>query len=110
MGTILRPSIHGFVTRERDSLMVYGTGTQAVMWSLTTRLRREQKRADLMAKRVSPPTTGGPSKSLLLVAVFTIAVTACSVKQEQRIKDPNCDDCYELPSGVPYKTFEYYDP
>ena len=63
-----------------------------------------------MSKRVSSPTPCRPTGSLLVVAVFTVAVTACSVKQEQRIKDPSCEDCYELPSGVKYKTFEYYDP
>ena len=63
-----------------------------------------------MSKRESSLTPSRPAGSLLVVAVFTIAVTACSVKQEQRIKDPNCEDCYVLPSGVKYKTFEYYDP
>ncbi len=63
-----------------------------------------------MSKRVSSPTTCRPTGSLLVVAFVTIAVTACGVKQEQRIKDSNCEDCYELPSGVKYKTFEYYDP
>ncbi len=63
-----------------------------------------------MSKRVSSLTPRRLTESVLVVVFITIAVTACSVKQEQRIKDPNCEDCYELPSGVKYKTFEYYDP
>ncbi len=68
------------------------------------------EKAGLMSTRVPSPTPRRPSRSLLVIAVFTIALTACGVKQEQRIKDPSCEDCYELPSGVTYKTFEYYDP
>ena len=34
MGTIMRPSIHGFVTPESDGLMIYEMGTGRVMWSL----------------------------------------------------------------------------
>ena len=63
-----------------------------------------------MSKRVPAPTPRLPTGLLPVVAFLTIAVMACDVKQEQRIKDPDCEYCYELPSGVKYKTFEYYDP
>ena len=47
---------------------------------------------------------------LSLVIASTLVLVACGLKPEERIKDPDCDHCYKLESGVKYKTFEYYDP
>lgn len=49
-------------------------------------------------------------RGLALVTIFPIVAAACAMKQEQRIEDPSCENCYQLKSGVKYKTFEYYDP
>lgn len=62
-----------------------------------------------MSKRSSSPMSGqGLRFAAALVALVLVA--ACAVEPERRIDDPACEYCYELASGVKYKTFEYYDP
>lgn len=60
--------------------------------------------------KCSSPGAAGHGIGIAALALVPVLVTACGLKQEQRIEDPSCENCYELRSGVKYKTFEYYDP
>lgn len=62
-----------------------------------------------MSKRSATPLRRA-REPVALAVLACAALAACGAKPEQRIKDPDCDHCYELESGVKYKTFEYYDP
>lgn len=62
-----------------------------------------------MSKRTNVPHRRAPGVRLL-AALTPLVLAACGLEPEHRIKDPDCDHCYELASGVRYKTFEYYDP
>lgn len=46
----------------------------------------------------------------ILIVLASLAMTACGLQPEKRIDDPACQYCYRLPSGVTYKTYEYYAP
>lgn len=58
-----------------------------------------------------PSVAGGRlcARGLVLVLIG-ISASACGLKPEQRLDDPECQYCYRLPSGVTYKTYEYYAP
>lgn len=42
-------------------------------------------------------------------AVVALSLTSC-VATSTRIPDPACEHCYRTESGIPYKTWEAYDP
>ena len=46
------------------------------------------------------------SVGVLLVA---LGITSC-VGASKRIPDPACEHCYRTESGIPYKTWEAYQP
>lgn len=49
------------------------------------------------------------SVRLIAVSAAVIFVSGC-VSASKRIPDPACDYCYRTESGIPYKTWEAYDP
>lgn len=62
---------------------------------------------------MSKRSSGAPRRrrAPLAAASLVLALMAgCTAPPERRIEDPDCEYCYELESGVKYKTFEYYDP
>ena len=41
--------------------------------------------------------------------IVALSLTSC-VTATKRIPDPACEHCYRTESGIPYKTWEAYDP
>ncbi len=41
--------------------------------------------------------------------MLSLGLNAC-VATASRIPDPACEHCYRTESGIPYKTWEAYDP
>ena len=54
--------------------------------------------------------SGGLGKLAAVLVLVCAGTTACGLKPETRIDDPDCQYCYRLASGVKYKTYEYYAP
>lgn len=62
------------------------------------------------ARGPRPPALRRLTLRAVMLALVCAAAGACGLKPEARIDDPDCEYCYQLPSGVKYKTYPYYAP